>query len=199
MINISVSYEDAGFPMLELIAKENTKWQASALKSTAWKVSSEIKKGIKSGAPGGREYSPLSLYGQKRRALEIVSGGTVKSRYTIMGRLRQAVGYEGKAALTGVVPVGWLSGSSAKLGERLQEGFETPVTPAVRRMYAAAGLKIGKRKEFLRTPARPTMDPMKNELARVAKTWFQAKILSYFMGNNLRGVAKSKRIYEVYK
>lgn len=199
LIELTIEYKDSAFPLLELIARNNTNWQRSALKSTGWKVSSEIKKGIKSNAPGGKAYAPLSLNGQKRKALELITGGKIRNRYTIMGQLRQAIGYEGKKASTGVVPVGWLSSSAPYLGKKLQAGFETPVTPQLRRLYAAAGLKINKRKKFLKTPARPTLDPMEPQLAVIAQKWFQDKMTSYLSGNGKRSVASSKRIYKVYK
>ena len=199
LIELEVVYKDGAFPLLELIARSNKSWQAAALKSTAWKVSSEIKKGIKSNAPGGKAYAPLSLAGQKRKALEMITGGKVRNRYTIMGQLRQAIGYEGKKSPTGVVPVGWLSSSAPYLGKKLQEGFETPVTPQLRRLYAAAGLKINKHKKFLKTPARPTLYPMEPQLAVTAKKWFHGKMLSYLSGNTARSKAASKRIYKVYK
>ena len=199
MLQTTVEIDDSFSPFIQMIIRNKPKWVADALKSAGWKSSTRMKKEIRSGAPGGRKYARLSLTGEKRRRLETVSGGRVKGKYTIMGDLSKAIGYEGRLAVTGVVPTGWLSSSAPYLGRKLQSGFETPVTPEIRRLYAAAGLKIGKKKKFLKTPARPTLDPMHSLIQRIAQEQFAAKIESYLNGNTTRSKARSKRIYKVYK
>lgn len=199
-MEIDLEFKDEASPFLEMLVKNNPKWQIDALKSAAWLTSRVIKREMKTKAPGGKQWAPMSLTGKKRRALEIITGGKVASRYTLYGRLVQAIGYEGRlAAIEGAVPVGWLSWQSQQLGEKLQEGFTTDVTPKVRKLYAAAGLKISKHKVALVTPARPVLDPMKNKLAYVATKQFEKKILSYMMGNTTRSKASSKARYVVYQ
>lgn len=195
----TVTFADEATPFLKRIIAAHPKWQASALKSAGWRTSSEIKKGIKSEAPGGQAYEPLHLDNKKRRALEAIMGGNVKRTYRPMGRLRMAIGYQGKLAPTGTVPVGWLSRSAVYLGDKQQAGYSTEVTPKVRRMFAAAGIKIGRGKTKLTTPSRKTFKPMQTMLAKIAQQQFATKLLSYYQGNGTRSKAASKRTYKVYK
>lgn len=197
-MNVIVEYSDFASPFMAEVIKNNPKWIASSLKSAGWKVSREIKKGMRSRAPGGQPYAPAHLTNKQRAALEKVLGGKVKRYYRPMGNLINAIGYDKTNAAAGVVTVGWLSKSSVYLGSKQQEGFQTPVTPAVRRAFAAAGIKLSVQKKELEAPSRPTFSPMESMLERIAKDQFESKILSYVSGNSSRGTAASGRVYKVY-
>lgn len=198
-MNITVEYKDNATPFLNYIIANNPKWKTSALKSAGWRTSQELKKGIRSAAPGGSPYEPLHLDNKKRRALEKIMGGKVRRNYPPMGQLQKAIGYYGTMASRGVVPVGWLSKTAVYLGDKQQKGYSTEVTPKVRRMFAAAGIKLSKNKSRLQTPSRKTFAPMETMLSRIAQDQFASKLISYFNGNTARGTAASKRTYRVYK
>ncbi len=198
-MDIVVEYEDFATPFMATVIANNPNWVASSLKSAGWKVSREIKKGMRSRAPGGKPYALPHLTNKQRAALEGVLGGKVKRYYRPMGNLINAIGYDKTKASAGVVTVGWLSQSAVYLGGKQQEGFETPVTDKVRRAFAAAGIKLSSNKQNLETPSRPTFSPMENMLANMARDQFETKILSYVSGNSGRSSASSRRIYKVYR
>lgn len=198
-MNITVEYKDEATPFLNYIIQNRPKWKATALKSAGWRTSQELKKGIKSAAPGGAPYEPLHLDNTKRRALERVMGGKIRRNYPPMGQLQKAIGYYGKMADKGIVPVGWLSRTAVYLGDKQQQGYKTEITPKVRRLFAAAGIKLSKNKRVLSTPSRKTFAPMEAMLSRIARDQFASKLISYFNGNTERGTAASKRVYRVYK
>lgn len=193
MITFELEYKDGATPLAMALQKQMPRWKQSALKSTGFMLRKMIRDGIQSKAPGGASYKPLAITGKTRRSIEqnLHSGG--KSRYILMGKLKQAVEYSGKTAAMGYVKVGWLSPSSAELGKKLQEGFESAVTPRIRRAYAAAGIVLSSRKKKFRTPARPTFDPMIAALHRAAVKNFNEKITSYINGNTERSQSRLAR------
>ncbi len=198
-MNIVVEYNDFASPFMATVISNNPKWMASALKSAGWRVSREIKKGMRSRAPGGHPYAPPHLPNRLRSALESIVGGKVKRYYRPMGNLINAIGYDKTRAGAGVVTVGWLSRSAVYLGRKQQEGFQTPVTDKVRRTFAAAGIKLSVGKTNLEAPSRPTFSPMESMLEGIARDQFETKMLSYVSGNSGRGTSSSARIYRVYR
>lgn len=73
------------------------------------------------------------------------------------GKLAQAIGYKHeKKSLR--ADVGWLSRSAARIGARFQEGDKTEVTPKVRGLFYAAGIRLSGKKTIV-SPPRPVMLP----------------------------------------
>lgn len=197
-MQLQITYEDMATPYLKQLVANNPKWIASALKSAAWKSQKVIKSGIQSGAPGGQAYAPM-MPDKMRRALDIALGNTGKTRYSPMGRLQRAVGYDSSRANQGSVTVGWLSHSAVYLGSKQQEGFSTEVTDKLRRAFAAAGIKLSADKNQLHTASRPTFPPVLPDVSAVAAQAMQDKLLSYIMGNTQRSAVSSGRTYKVYR
>lgn len=81
-------------------------------------------------------------------------GGTL---WPAGGKLAQAMGYEHKKG-TMRADIGWLSRSAARLGAAFQRGERNEVTKAMRGLFAAAGVYLGRKKELV-TPPRPVMEP----------------------------------------
>ena len=77
----------------------------------------------------------------------------------------------------GEAHVGWLSWSSAALGRVFQEETRTPVTPTLRRLYAAAGIPLRPAKTVIVKPARPVIEPFYRNrggwMAKVMETRFR--------------------------
>ena len=197
-MQLQITYEDMATPYLKQLVANNPKWIASALKSAAWKSQKVIKSGIQSGAPGGQTYAPM-MPDKMRRALDLALGNTGKTRYSPMGRLQRAVGYDSSRVNQGVVTVGWLSHSAVYLGSKQQEGFPTEVTDKLRKAFAAAGIKLSADKHQLQTASRKTYAPVLPDVSAVAAQAMQDKLLSYIMGNTQRSAASSGRTYKVYR
>lgn len=198
-MDLRIEYEDKASAFLLQAAQDNPKWIASALKSAAWKSQRVIKEGIKSGAPNGKPYAPRSLTPKQRRLLEAALGHTPKRTYPLMGRLRQAVGYDSRRAKDGIVTVGWLSKSAVLIGSKQQEGFQTPISDKTRRAFAAAGIILRRGTTMTTTAARPTFPVMLPKVQQVAADTVREKIISYVMGNTSRSAKTSTRTYKVYQ
>ena len=82
---------------------------------------------------------------------------------------------------------GWLSKSAARYGAKLQAGFETPITPTMRRMFFAAGVGLVKTGSIT-TPARPLMSPVFQQIQDQIPGRIESKIADYLrrLGQNLR-------------
>lgn len=198
-MDIRIEYEDMATPFMKQLVENNPKWIASALKSAAYHSQKAIKEGIRSEAPGGQTYAPHVLDDWHRAKLERALTGWNEKKYPIMGKLRQAVGYDKSQAGAGVVTVGWLSQSAARLGGKQQEGYETPMTERMRKAFFAAGMHPSKNKLMLDTRSRQTMAPMVPRVHEIASATMQQKILSYLNGNGARSAASSGRVYRVFK
>lgn len=198
-LDIRLEYEDMATPFMKELAVNNPKWIASALKSAAYQAQKAIKEGIRSQAPGGQSYAAHALDDYHYAKLERALTGDNKGSYPIMGKLRQAVGYDRSHASEGYVTVGWLSQSAAYLGKKQQAGYDTPMTERMRRAFFAAGLHPSKSKLMTSTKARQTMAPMVPRVQEIASATMQRKILSYINGNTARSAASSGRIYRVFK
>jgi hypothetical protein len=174
---------------LEWAAKEFPKFTASALKSTGWMMQKEIKKGITSKAPGGKAYLP-TMPAKKRKLFEQAFGRVAKGQYPVMGKLKQAIGYEfNKKRME--VTVGWLSISAVQLGKKLEEGFRTPVSDRTRRALARVG--IFARSDTWDVPPRPTIGPMFDYLEPRIHPYLEEKIWSKVEGQGQSGTARNPR------
>lgn len=186
---VHVEITDSASPWVEWAAKEFPKFTASALKSTGWMMQKEIKKGITSKAPGGKAYLP-TMPAKKRKLFEQAFGRVAKGQYPVMGKLKQAIGYEfNKKRME--VTVGWLSISAVQLGKKLEEGFRTPVSDRTRRALARVG--IFARSDTWDVPPRPTIGPMFDYLEPRIHPYLEEKIWSKVEGQGQSGTARNPR------
>lgn len=192
---VHVEITDSASPWLEWAAKEFPKFTASALKSTGWMMQKEIKKGITSKAPGGKAYLP-TMPAKKRKLFEQAFGRVAKGQYPVMGKLKQAIGYEfNKKRME--VTVGWLSISAVQLGKKLEEGFRTPVSDRTRRALARVG--IFARSDTWDVPPRPTIGPMFDYLEPRIHPYLEEKIWSKVEGQGQSGTARNPRKKHIVK
>lgn len=186
---VHVEITDSASPWLEWAAKEFPKFTASALKSTGWMMQKEIKEGIARKAPGGKAYLP-TMPAKKRKLFEQAFGRVAKGQYPVMGKLKQAIGYEfNKKRME--VTVGWLSISAVQLGKKLEEGFRTPVSDRTRRALARVG--IFARSDTWDVPPRPTIGPMFDYLEPRIHPYLEEKIWSKVEGQGQSGTARNPR------
>lgn len=194
---INVQVMDGASPFVQSVAKQFPQYIERGLKSVGFMAQKEIKAGIRSGSPGGQSYVAHSLPDRKRRDLERVFGGSVKSKYNFMGKLNQAVGYDKKTTKQGYISVGWLSPSAVAIGTRQELGANKNVTPRVKRAYNMAKLSLSK--STITLPQRPTFGPMKRVLQPKVKSYFEDKLVKYINNANFRGSqARNNRDYTVY-
>lgn len=198
-MDIRLELDDMATPFLKELAGNNHKWIASALKSAGYYAQKAIKEGIKSEAPGGQPYAAHALDDFHRAKLERALTGNNKQSYPIMGRLRQAVGYDKSQADAGIVTVGWLSQSAALLGGKQQAGFQTIMTDKMRRAFFAAGMHPGRNKLTTETKSRETFAPMTSEIQALASKVMAQRLVSYINRNQERSAASGKRVYRVFK
>lgn len=186
---VHVEITDYATSWLEWAAKEFPKFTASALKSTGWMMQKEIKAGITRKAPGGKAYLP-TMPAKKRKLFEQAFGRTPKGQYPVMGKLRQAIGYEFNKNRQEVT-VGWLSISAVRIGKRLEEGFRTPVSDKMRLALASVG--IFTRSDVWDVPPRPTIGPMFDYLEPRIQPYLEEKIWGKVEGQGQSGAAKNPK------
>lgn len=189
MIDSDLMIIDGATPFLQYMAQTKPDWMRKGLKSFGWFAQQQIKKGIRSGAPGGQKYQKgMPVF--QRKAL----GEHWFPRMNMLGKLVNAVGYEYKKDEQKTV-VGWLSQSAVRVGTKQEEGLTHPITEGVRRRFFAAGIPLSGKSMFV-TPARHTFGPMQTVLAPQASTHIENKILEYMNGQTT-GSATRKRSYRV--
>ena len=93
--------------------------------------------------------------------------------------------------------IGWTSRTAATYGRKQEEGYETPVTSAVRKRYREAGFKLSKNTKYLETPARPVFEPMAGVLQPQIAPYVQMKLYDY-AEENVTYSKKARRKYKVY-
>ncbi len=96
-------------------------------------------------------------YLSKGRGLAWGMGG---GKWPIGGKLAQTIGYQMKPG-TMHASVGWLSKSAARMGANFQRGEKQKITPKMRGLFWAAGVKLSG-KEIISQPARPVIEPFFN-------------------------------------
>lgn len=190
---MTIDIRDAATPWLKWAMDRFPEFQRKALKSTGWYGSSQIKKGIKKGAPGGKRYKP-TISKEDRQILES-SFRTPKKRYPILGKLLGAVGYHYDKSTKSVV-IGWLSKSAVRLGTMHEFGFSIRVTNKMRMAIAANDLGLTKKRVF-KIPARPTVAPMAAFLSGKWAPYIEEKMWSYLQKGAPVQKPKSKRKYIV--
>lgn len=175
-IKYSFSVIDEAGPFVNAMLISRHDWQRKALKSAGWFGQQETKKGIRSGAPGGKRY-PAGIGSNNQSKLEQKRG-----RFLPLGRLGNAVSYQ---YTEGKVEFGWQSSSAIYLGSKLEKGASIAVTEGMRKKFFASGLYISKNTNILQIPQMPTFDPMAQFLENKFGPYMEEKILEY-MGKELR-------------
>lgn len=201
---LQISAIDNVTPWLDWAIAHKPDWTRKAVKSTAWYAQQEIKKGIRSGAPGGSTYAER-MSAAKRHDIEDSSkrGGSKRRRRAgVLGNLLNAVGYQFKTAQ---VAIGWLSRSAVRIGSWHELGIDQPITPKMRRLFFAAGVGLKASTTHIKLPSRPTYQPMFNHLRNLLPEYFRNKFISYLAnGGPPQKLASSQmsrsrqRIYTVY-
>ena len=153
---------------LKVEEKRAEKAMVTAVRVEAYRLSGEMKKEIRKGAPGGRRFAPLSYLARRisekrlrpNRPLAALSRAV---RYHVRDKdpLDIRVGFTGPRT-----SVTW-----KRLAEKHQEGFRHGMPPRTREMFARIAGRLGRRSKtrkylFLRedkhvftTPARPIIEP----------------------------------------
>ena len=191
LLEINVTDEIA--PLLERMAAHNNGFLISAAKSLGYFVQKEIKQEVKTGAPGGANFVERRPH-KFRAALQ---GGSAARQW--YGKMLRAIGYQ---YADGVVRIGWTSRTSATYGRKQEEGYETPVTSAVRERYRKAGFSIGKNTKSTIiskgiSAARPVFEPMAGVLQPQIAPYIQQKLYNYAV-ENVEYSKKARRKYKVY-
>lgn len=196
MADSIVIIKDDFSPWLQGVMDNAPTWKRKALKSLGWFMQKQIKEGIKSGAPGGQAY-PKTIPLYVRQKLDKLFGNRLKNSYPILGRMAQAVGYQYKQ--TGdSVETGWLSESAANIGSIAEGGGERTVTDDMRYAFWAAGVPIGRSKDRIIIPARPTFGPMYRVLDPQLEPYMAGKIFQ-FMDEGTPAAGTNPRKYTVFK
>lgn len=184
---LTVNVIDEVNPVVKNLLQNNATFMRRVTKSVGWWMQSEIKKGIKSGAPGGSSFKKRTPYRRVRAKL------VPHAPTAWYGKMRQAIGYEYKGM--GSVVIGWTSRTSAMYGDMQEHGATRQVTAKVQKKYAAAGVPL--KKSAIKLPARPVFDPMTTELRAKAPSYIEEKVAEYVAGNVAFG-KKNRREYKVY-
>lgn len=186
-----VDVVDNASPWLQWVLDTHSEWQRKAILSTAWFAQQEIKKGIKSGAPGGKKYAEIMDPARSRDIMAARRVGAIKirqlskrgarhaarrSRRGPLGRLASAVRYKYN---NGSVPVGWLAEWAVRMGTRAEMGAREAVTQKMRGLFAHGAEGLKKSTTQINIPARPTFDPMFAYLSPKLGPYFIGKIEEY--------------------
>lgn len=184
---LRIAVDEDASSWLKWAAGEFPALMKRALKSTGWMMQKATKEGIRKGAPGGRHYADFMARGKRRKLGKPVSN-------IPFGKLVRAVGYQYRED-EGAVYVGWLSASAASLGHKLQAGFTGKVSPKMRRWFFYRGLGLD-RNATIDVPARPTIDPMFQQLEPQIPKYLEGKLWEYLRDG--KGYQRSARKYKVF-
>lgn len=185
---LEIDVTDEIQPLLERMLAHNKSFLKSAAKSLGYFMQKEIKEETKTGAPGGANFVQRRPH-KFRAALQ---GGSAARQW--YGKMLRAIGYQ---YADGVVRIGWTSRTAAMYGRKQEEGYETPVTSAVRKRYREAGFSISNKTKYLITPARPVFEPMAGVLQPQIAPYVQMKLYDY-AEENVTYSKKARRKYKVY-
>lgn len=162
-----VKIVDAATPFLKKLAEQMPNEFNRALRSTGWWLKKEVQEGIKSGAPGGQQYTSFSgIKTSKTKKYKttrhegkmVVFGSYSRKPGKPLGRLGTAVRYQYYGDSRRVL-IGWLSQSAAKLGELHEGGGEVALTAKARRFLWANAVPVSKATTKIVIPRRPTIGP----------------------------------------
>jgi hypothetical protein len=179
-LNGNIQIINTATPFLRRVASELPRETRKAIKSSGWWLQQDLKRGIAAGAPGGQQYErfsqlPSRLRTRKRKRKRV--WGERNTRKKPLGRLGAAVRYKFYSDSIRAV-VGWISPGAKRLGTLQEQGKNTTVTPRMRKMFAAAGIPLGRKAE-IRIPRRPTIEPEYRAKAPEIPRYVETKILEY--------------------
>ena len=196
-----VVLKDFFSPWVRHMARTQPQWTRKALKSSGWWLQQQVKKGIRSGAPGGSLYKPLSGVVRRGRNGAKRLGRTGGGK-TPLKRLADAVGYEYSS---GRVRVGWLSRSAVHLGSMQEKGASVRVTAKMRRLYWASAGRTSRGKirkgsilppgdGSIDIPKRPTFRPLYDALYPRIGDYMESKLREYIRdGGPVAGAVPGRR------
>lgn len=148
-----------------------------ALGSLGWYLRDKVREAIRAEGPGGGWAKHAGIGKIHIRGDRAWRTRAANPHSGLFGHLYMAVGYRrDKANMR--VQIGFLSKRSAGLAAKLQEGFSTPVTDKMRRLYSLHGIKL-RAKGTITTPARPLIAPVYQEVQGEIVPYIEGKILDY--------------------
>lgn len=195
-MKMDVKLVDLATPHFRHLSKEFPNYFNRALRSTGWWLRKEIQEGIRSGAPGGRQYARFSGL-TTSRVLDAHRGrGFTKTgrrraprrnlaEHKPMGKLHPATRYKFYKDSQRVL-IGWITQSAEEMGTKHEKGSSVVVTPKMRRFFWASGVPMSPRKRYIYIPKRLTIEPEYRENAPRVAGYMDRKIGEYLE------VAKSK-------
>lgn len=187
---------DTATPWIRSMMLGSPDWKRKALKSVGWMIAMQIKKGIRSGAPGGQAYAAPIPIGVRQK-IDAAFNLPPRQRYPILNKLAAAVGYQWHGELD-AVEIGWTSASAVRIGSLQEEGFTRQVTPAMRGAFAEGGDPLKASTQELVIPARPTYGPMYRVVEPLTAPYLQQKLEDYATNPPPVGAAKPSRSYVVF-
>lgn len=140
-----VKINDTAAPLLAHLADNFPGEFSRAVRHVGWRLRQEMVAAAYRGDVANHGWPPLTDL-QKQRLLDRAKaedrGGQMRKGLTPwhFGHIARAVAYKWEPAAMRV-RVGWLSHSAARLAVQVQAGFETPVTPKMKKFFWAAGAK----------------------------------------------------------
>jgi len=189
---------------------------ASALKSEGFRLRDLVKAAIRSGGPDGAKWAKLNPHtgvlssakrgtvknyklvwkgkkGSKRRVRQykdVILSTKAAPLSKLAGAVRYKYDPDDQAVSIGFIQSGGVSPAMIKLAGMHAKGFETRITPKMRKMLFALGFPVKKSTGSLESPARPVIDPVfrqeEGDIMRNIESKFMSSILRYF---NERAVA----------
>ena len=158
-----------GTKSLKQKAQEYNKALETAVKVEGYALRKDLKAEIRTGAPGGKQFAPLTFLARRKR------GGKRFSPNKPLSRLALGVFYNIVKRSPFTMAIGWTGPKTSpawrRIAERQQEGFSKSVTDPQESYFRHRGEEIGEKSQnrkffFLKksthqldTPARPIVDP----------------------------------------
>jgi hypothetical protein len=169
---------DMATPFLAELARMFPAELNKALGSLGWVLRKEVRAAIMAGGPPGTSWPKSAGIGKlHRKGDQAWRTRSANPNSGLFGHLYMAVGYKrDKANMR--VSIGFLSKESVRLAVWLQQGFETPITAKMRRLFSARNLKISGKGSIV-TPARPLIAPVFRAVEDQIVPYIEAKIASY--------------------
>ena len=180
---ITVDIEDQISPFLQYMAKTTPDFMRKAAKSLGWYVQSQVKKGVRSGHPGGQQFAERMPW----KARKLLNANARSGWY---GRMINAIGYEYKG---GIVSIGWTSATSARYGEIQETGTKRDITPAMRRFWGSKLIPLKGTTSTLNLPARPFFAPVFAQLEPTLVGYVEDKLKQYIRGGTDFAAQNPKR------
>jgi hypothetical protein len=186
---ISITIDDEIGPKLRQMMRENPSIASRALRHTGWFIQKDMKQAMTTGR-GTERQSLLSKRVERRFRSRVTDKATLKkhirhplrwmgSRLSKHRRMARAIGYEMRSDKS-VLRVGWLSKSSVKWAKEYQDGKTLPVTPKMRKHFAAIGIPLRKGRTVIRTkPDRFIPNWFRTNNAKLVKVFSDRFVLKF--------------------